>query len=284
MWILKECISWNVKLWSPTRIPVRNPSLKSDSWITMGFFFTTVRTAGNLWRPCLLLLEDCHAILLTGKECCLQLCSWKILIWSSTWRLRWRQGDWELHGVDPAPAFSLTQSSVTVIVSGHVYLVPKLTGAGMCCCNVWCSGTLTPAAALALMTANVGGRDGAFFSPNAGADGCCQGVLGLQQATEVTFLVLVNIIKHNEKKICSVCEGLWVIYPESLAHTHVFLTAVGNTHLKWNLVSSCSSAFVLIIFPRERGELEVWREMVDAGWASPQGELQPPPCSPWEAG
>lgn len=121
-------------------------------------------------------------------------------------------------------AFSLTQSSVTVIVSGHVYLVPKLTGAGMCCCNVWCSGTLTPAAALALMPANVGWRDGAFFSPNAGADGCCQGVLGLQQATEVTFLMLVNIIKHSEKVKKSVqsvraCE--WFI----LNHLHILMSS-----------------------------------------------------------
>lgn len=69
----------------------------------------------------------------------------------------------------------------------------------MCCYSVRCSGTLTPAAALALMPANVGGRDGAFFSPNTGADGCSQGVLGLQQATKVTFLVMVNIIKHSEK-------------------------------------------------------------------------------------
>lgn len=47
------------------------------------------------------------------------------------------------------------------------------------------------------MTANVGGRDGAFFSLNTGAEGYCQ---GLQQATKVTFLMLVNIIKHSEKK------------------------------------------------------------------------------------
>lgn len=129
--------------------------------------------------------------------------------------------------------------------------------------NVWCSGTLTSSAALVLVPANVGGRDGAFFSPNAGEQGCCQGMLGLQQATKVTFLVLVYIIKHSKKnkKIFSVCEGLWVICPESLAHTHVFLTAVGNTHLKWNLVSSFSRAFVLIIFPRERGELEY-----EGGW------------------
>lgn len=50
------------------------------------------------------------------------------------------------------------------------------------------------------MPANVGGRDSAFFSLNTGAEGYCQGVLGLQQATKVTFLMLVNIIKHSEKK------------------------------------------------------------------------------------
>lgn len=70
--------------------------------------------------------------------------------------------------------------------------------------------------------------------------------------------------------------------PEWLAHTHSFLTAVGNTRVQWNSVSSFSGAFVLIIFPRERGELELWRGMVDAGWAPLQGELQPPPCSPSE--
>lgn len=47
--------------------------------------------------------------------------------------------------------------------------------------------------------------------------------------------------------------------PEWLAHTNVFLTVVGNTHLRWNLVSSFSRAFALIPFPREWGELEFRR-------------------------
>lgn len=91
--------------------------------------------------------------------------------------------------------------------------------------NVWCSGTLTPAAASVLMPANVGGRNSAFFSPNTGAEGyCCQAVLGLQQATKATFLVLVNIIKHNEKIKKSVqsvrgCE--WFV----LNHLHIIMSS-----------------------------------------------------------
>lgn len=195
MWILKVCISWNVKVWSVIRIPVCNPSLKFGSWITMGIFFTTVWIARNLWRPCLLLLEDCHAILLTGKmpiTVQLQTSNLKVLLEVEAGRLR---ATWS-GSCSGFPSDSICSYSNCV---WPYLLCPWAHWSRDVLQNVWCSGTLTPAAASVLMKANVEGSDGAFFSPNTGAEGCCQAVLGLQQATKVTFLVLVNIIKHSEK-------------------------------------------------------------------------------------